>query len=129
MELTLNLGWALVALGMTCVWLRMAPRAARERRAQFVALAVVILILLPAISMTDDLMAAQNPAEVDSCVRRDHGDFQIHSDFSAQAAQPQIEFAGLAFGVVRMLSPDRPFIPFAEIPSLASIQNRPPPVA
>ena len=70
MELTLNLGWA-------CGSLDAVPgrewRRARIRPPHpIVALAVVILILLPAISMTDDLMAAQNPAEIDCCVRRDH---------------------------------------------------------
>ena len=45
---------------------------ASDRRIQMVALAVVILILLPAISMTDDLVAAQNPAEIDCCAGRHH---------------------------------------------------------
>ena len=72
MELTLNLGWALVAVWILCAWVRTAPRRATDRRVQMVALAVVILILLPAISMTDDLLAAQNPAEIDCCARRNH---------------------------------------------------------
>jgi len=62
MELTLNLGWALVTMWMLCAWVRTSPRRATDRRIQMVALAVVILILLPAISMTGDLAAAQTPA-------------------------------------------------------------------
>ena len=58
MELALNFGWAAVAVWMLFAWARMEPLTAKSRRAQFVALAVVILILLPAISMTDDLIAA-----------------------------------------------------------------------
>jgi hypothetical protein len=65
MELTLNLSWAFVAAWMIFVWVRKAPRTAMDRGAQFVALAVVILMLLPVISVTDDLIAAQNPAEFD----------------------------------------------------------------
>jgi len=130
MELTLNLGWVLVALTMTYVWLRIARRAARERSAQFAALAIVILILLPAISMTDDLMAAQNPAEIDTCVRRDDtGSVHAHSGVPLLAALPSPEFSGLVFGVVQMPSPNHQSVPCVEIPSLASIENRPPPLA
>jgi hypothetical protein len=47
------------------------PAAGATRRTQMVALAVLILILFPVISVTDDLQAIQNPAEVDSCLRRE----------------------------------------------------------
>jgi len=129
MELTLNLGWVLVAVWMLCAWLRVAPRAARERRAQFVALAVVILILLPAISMTDDLMAAQNPAEVDSCVRRDHGFASPHSIVPVTAALPLPVFQGPAFGFSQAGAPSHLPILLIENPSLTPIENRPPPAA
>jgi hypothetical protein len=129
MELTLNLGWVLVALCMMCAWLRIAPRAARERRAQFVALAVVILILLPAISMTDDLMAAQNPAEVDCTVRRDDGSFHPHSSVPLLEEIPLAAFQGSTFNLVQVLSPNRLSVPHVEIPSLAPVENRPPPAA
>ena len=55
---------------------------------QFVAMALVILILLPAISMTDDLIAAQNPAEVDCCARRDHDFSSPHSIVPAGRRAP-----------------------------------------
>ncbi|MGA2572150.1 MAG: efflux RND transporter permease subunit [Terracidiphilus sp.] len=38
----------MIACRLLCVWLRMAPRKALGRCAQFVALAVAIVILLPA---------------------------------------------------------------------------------
>jgi hypothetical protein len=129
MELTLNLAWALLALWMLGAWLRVAPTAARERRAQFVALAVVILILLPAISMTDDLVAAQNPAEVDCCVRRDYDCFHAHAGVPTATASPVPTFNGLMLGVLHLLPPNPHAAPFAETPALASIQNRPPPSA
>ena len=130
MELALNLGWALVAVWMLCAWLRVAPHGAKERRAQLVALAVVILILLPAISMTDDLMAAQNPAEVDCSARRDHDFSSAHSKIpAAAAALPLPAFAGLLFRFVQTGAPSRLSTPILENPALAPIQNRPPPAA
>ena len=127
MELALNLGWAAVAIWLVCVWLRCAPRAAPERHAQLVALAVVILILLPAISMTDDLMAAQNPAEVDCCVRRNHDSSIRHSLVSPVAAVPAPLFAGVSIAFVHTAAPSGPSGPSLKHPALAPIQNRPPP--
>ena len=129
MELILNLGWAALAAWMLCAWARFGPRTDSNRRAQFVALALVILILLPAISITDDLMAAQNPAEVDTCVRRDHDFSSPPSILAAAAGLPLPAFTGLSFAFVRMAAPSSPSEPFFDHPGLASIQNRPPPAA
>jgi hypothetical protein len=131
MELTLNLGWVLVAVWMLCAWVRMAPRQAADRRIQMAALAVAILILLPAISMTDDLAAAQNPAEVDSCVRRshDHNGASPHSIVPAAASFPLPGFAGVALEFAGMAAPSTPPASFVENPSLQPIENRPPPAA
>jgi hypothetical protein len=97
---------------------------------QAVALAVVILILLPAISMTDDLVAAQNPAEIDCCARRNHDHAACpHSIIPAVAALPLPGFAGVSLAFVGMAEPSNLPSPFVENPSLASIQNRPPPAA
>lgn len=130
MELTLNLGWALVAMWMLSAWVRTAPRRATDRRIQMVALAVVILILLPAISMTDDLAAAQNPAEIDCCARRDHDQgASPHSILPAAASLPLPSFTGISLAFVGMAAPGKLPSPFVENPSLTSIQNRPPPAA
>ena len=129
MELILNLGWVLVAVGMLCAWVRVAPRKAFDRRAQYVALAVVILILLPEISINDDLIAAQNPAEINCSVRRDHDRSGSHSIGPVAATLPLPAFTGLPIAVVHMAAPSHPFDPFVEPPALGSIQNRPPPAA
>jgi len=129
MELTLNVGWAIVAVWMLCARMPMRPLSNVGRRAQFVALAVVILILLPAISMTDDLIAAQNPAEVDSSVRRDHDFSSQHSVAPTAAAAPAPGLARLPVAIVRMAAPNDLADPSLEHPALASIQNRPPPAA
>jgi hypothetical protein len=130
MELTLNLGWVLVAVWMLCAWVRATPRRATDRRIQMVALAVVILILLPAISMTDDLLAAQNPAEIDCCARRDHDrSASPHSILPAAAALPVPSFTGISLAFMGMTAPSNLPSPFVENPSLARIQSRPPPAA
>lgn len=130
MELILNLGWAFVAMWMLCAWVRTAPHRASDRRIQMVALAVVVLILLPAISMTDDLAAAQNPAEIDCCVRRhhDHG-VGPQTIVPAAPALPQPGFTGISLAFVGMAAPGNLPSPYVEHPSLAPIQNRPPPAA
>src|SRR5580704_17814317 len=127
MELILNLGWAMLAAWMVCAWLRTSPRSTHYRRVQAVSLAVVILILLPAISMTDDLIAAQNPAEVVSSVRRDHDGCAPHSVVPIAAAPPLPTFAGPPIAVVRMAAPSHLSAPIVDHPGLGAIQNRPPP--
>ncbi len=132
MELTLNLGWALLAVWMLFAAVRMAPRTATGRCAQFIALAVVIMILLPAISMTDDLIAAQNPAEFDCSaysVRRGHVGSNPHSIVPAAAALPAPMFAGLWFAYVQVATHSNHPAPLVDHPALGPIQNRPPPAA
>lgn len=134
MELTLNLAWFLLAALMFGAWLQFAPcnglkQRMPDRRVQFIALALVLLILFPVISVTDDLIAAQNPAETDSCMRRDHAVANPHSIFHAVAALPQSAFAELSFGFLRFVAPGNLPVLVVEHPGLAGIQNRPPPVA
>jgi hypothetical protein len=130
MELTLNLAWALLAALMFCLWLRFGVSIGPRRRMQFVALAVLILILLPVISVTDDLQAAQNPAEADAyylCTRRDHVAVSPHSIFLALAALPLPVYAALAAGFPRFAAPRNLPLPLIDHPALAAIRNRPPP--
>jgi len=72
METILNLAGALLAGVLMCLWVRYAPRRGASRRTQVAALAMLILILFPVISVTDDLQAAQNPADVAVYLRRGH---------------------------------------------------------
>jgi hypothetical protein len=72
MELLLNLAWALLSIGLIGMWLRGSGSNPAPRHLQGMALAVVVLLLLPVISLSDDLMAAQGLAETDTCLRRAH---------------------------------------------------------
>ncbi|MGA2652862.1 MAG: hypothetical protein ABSF28_20180 [Terracidiphilus sp.] len=129
MELVLNLAWAFSAIVIVCLWLRFAPRAGASRRTQWVTLAVLILILFPVISVTDDLQAVQNPAEVDSCIRRDHAISHPHSIFPAVAALPLPVLAELPFGFLQPVALGRSPAPVVDQPGLRTIHNRPPPGA
>lgn len=129
MELILNLAGAFVALAIVCLWLRWAPRAGEDRKTQLVALALLILILFPVISVTDDLLAAQNLAETDSFVRRDHmpGDQQQASPLYAEIPDPPQ--ADLPFGFLRFAAPGTLPVLAVDPPALAPVENRPPPAA
>ncbi|MGA2673533.1 MAG: hypothetical protein ABSE99_09920 [Terracidiphilus sp.] len=129
MEFTLNLAWVVLAALMICLWLRIGPRRDTDRRLQLVALAVLLLILFPVISVTDDLLAVQNPAETDSCIRRDYAISSAHSIFPAVAALPQPFLAELSFSFLRFAAPGHLPAPAVDHPGLAGIQNRPPPAA
>lgn len=77
MELLSNLVWIAVTLALWSVWLfgRRSGRGAWLRpgvAVQVASLAVLTLILLPVISVSDDLQASHNPAEVErTSVRND----------------------------------------------------------
>jgi hypothetical protein len=129
MELFLNLAWGLSAIVIVCLWFRYGHRAEAVRRTQIVALAVLILILFPVISVTDDLLAIQNPAEVDSSLRRSHVVSNTHSIFPSVAALPLPAFAELPFAFLQVVAPGHLPAPVVDHPGLRSIQNRPPPVA
>jgi len=128
MELCLNLAWVLLAASILAFWLRFAPPTGVCRRKQFVVLALLILLLFPVISVTDDLLAAQNPAETDSCLRKDHAVACAHSVFPAASTLPQPAFAGPSFSFLRFTAPGGLPVPVLNHPGLDAVQNRPPPL-
>jgi hypothetical protein len=70
MELILNLAWAAFATGLILFWALGMRSNPAPRKTQVLALMIVVLLLLPVISLSDDLLAAQSPAETDCCLRR-----------------------------------------------------------
>lgn len=130
MELILNLVGVFVAVAMVCLWLRWAPRAGLDRRTQLVALVLLILILFPVISVTDDLLAALSPAETDSCLRRDQVGSGAHSMFPLAAEVTTALLVDLPFGLLRFAAPGTlPSAAVVKAPALAPIESRPPPTA
>jgi hypothetical protein len=89
MELFLNLVWLTLSVSLVCGYLTFAPAPLKSRKATaIIALALLILVLLPVISMTDDLAAINNPAETDHLWRRDKAPLHLHSDVATVAIVP-----------------------------------------
>jgi hypothetical protein len=70
-ELFLNLVWCVLSLLLIVHWTRAAnPRLNLKTGRAFVALLLLVVLLLPVISVTDDLVAMTSPNEVEHLVRR-----------------------------------------------------------
>ncbi len=130
MEVFFNFAWAALALAIVLSWLRSRKRTPHGRWLQIVSLGVLIAVLFPVISVSDDLMAAQNPAETDSCQRRDHlvapG---VHPELHAVLGTPGTFFEGPSLGQPYPAALDRRPIPASDPPQIPATQNRPPPTA
>ena len=129
MELFLNFVWAATAIVIVCYWLCLEGRDKAERRSSLVALAMLIAILFPVISVSDDLWSLHNPAETDTCQRRDHRAACPHSIFPVVAALPECVPAELTFSSRWIAAPLSLPLTTVENPALDPIQNRPPPSA
>ena len=130
MELFFNLAWLFVAGVLVTLWLRDNGQRNAERRGQVIAMAVLIAILFPVISVSDDLLAIQNASEADNYLRRDHLVPTNPSPFQPMIAVilPAIR-GGLGFGFLRFIAPSLLPVLESEHPEIAGIDNRPPPVA
>ena len=129
MELFLNSTWAVMAMVIVFLWLLFEGRAKTETRLSFIALVMLIAVLFPVISVSDDLWSLHNPAETDTYQRRDHLGSCPHSIFPVISALPEAAPPELTLGFhgfVALLSVTQRTV---ENPALASIQNRPPPSA
>jgi len=133
-EILLNLVWVSLSAALSVFWLlRRAPDAGDGHsvslKTQLVSLAVVFLILLPVVSLTDDLQAFIAPAEVEHACRR--GDALPGHD-----AQPESQFAIVSIWLVVLHSPNPIAIGGAEQTTAQlhphsgftrAFQSRPPP--
>lgn len=87
MELLFNLLWVALSAGLIGLWLLSRGQwrgdaSHPNSHMQIAALAMVIVILLPVVSLTDDLLACTAPTEVEHLVRRDlldHVDNDLHA--------------------------------------------------
>jgi uncharacterized protein YybS (DUF2232 family) len=129
MEIFLNLAWVVLALSSICLWARFERRTGTERRLPIVALLMLIVILFPVISVTDDLWSLHNPAETDILQRRDHHDVSPNTVAVASPYLCEPKFAEIVL-VVRHIGTVE-CRPVSSPPSapFAAIQNRPPPLA
>jgi hypothetical protein len=128
MELLFNFVWVFVATASIYLWLKRGRRTPKSGRSSLVGLAMLALILFPVISVSDDLWSLQNPAETDSCHRRDHGVGSSHQHFPSSAALPEQIGAELSFEFRRLDVPRSAELTAAIIPAFGFIENRPPPI-
>ena len=134
MEILSNVVWVTVALALCCVWLVQSRclRGAFLRSGigtQLIALVVLSVILLPVISVSDDLQASHNPAEVErTCVRSDQ---HLLLPDAAPAAPAALAFVltCLLLGSTRLLAFVRPTASLCPEQSghVRSLACRPPP--
>ena len=129
METILNLIWILLAVTVGGLWLRHGPRDRAGRRTQIAAVVMLILILFPVISVSDDLQAALNLAEEDAYLRRSMTGAGQHSTSPVIAMLPPSALTEIPFVFSRLSAPGYFPMPIVDYPALSAIQNRPPPTA
>jgi len=70
-ELLLNFLWFALSLALVLTWVRAVRRGdTKASWSVFVALILLVVLLLPVISMTDDLVAMDSRTELEHVVRR-----------------------------------------------------------
>ncbi|RZU40459.1 hypothetical protein [Edaphobacter modestus] len=71
MELLLNFLWLSISLALIVTWAKAVRRGdTKNSWSAYVALALLLVLLLPVISMTDDIFAIDGPSELEHVVRR-----------------------------------------------------------
>lgn len=111
MEILSNLIWLCAAALLWGLWLARVRPGCRSSQlsaigVQLVALAMLTAILLPAISITDDLQAAHFQAEVERCIVRNER--HLAADLAVGTFPPA--FALLAFCLSSMLAGRKEFL-------------------
>src|SRR5665213_2357682 len=129
LEVYLNVAWAALALALVCLWLRTGPASGRDRMGQLVAIAVLIAILFPVISVSDDLLAIQNAAETDTFLRRHPLAPATVHPMAMAITRPPPFYLGAPLAFAGVLPPAAAEVRAFAHPERASIQNRPPPAA
>jgi len=132
MEILLNLAWALCSLGLVWFWLRLCASGSASHRipvhTQLLALAMIVLLLLPVISLSDDLMAMQGAAETDACLRRALHIDELHPSIVPIALGVQErELSVLLLGVVSRFTSSDDRAAIAPLFVSPSVDSRPPP--
>lgn len=127
MEPIFNLVWALVTIAGVGFWFMQARRKRGSNRYSAIGLALLVVILFPVISVSDDLWSLQNPTETDSFHRRDYGGgtphFQPISVSSLpETFGPELLFASWWIGTTHLIAS-----PTIDNPALKPVENRPPP--
>ena len=135
MEVLFNLIWVAVSVALFAVWLICFPQKRKKSLlpgagTQIVALAMLAIILLPVISLTDDLQATNTPAEAEHLSRR--GDLEHALDHSLHCLP--VAFGQLISGLLLPAQQQAAFTVTADPPVRQmrgysrAMATRPPPV-
>ena len=111
------------------LWLRYEHRTGTQRRMPLIALVTLLVILFPVISVSDDLWSIQNPAETDTCQRRNQLSPDLHSLIPVLAATLVPSFAQVNLEVRYFSASLNLPADVSSVPALEGIDNRPPPSA
>jgi len=134
-ELFLNIAWVMFSTSLALLWIKRSHNVSdgsrqQDWKVQLLALAMLILILLPVISMTDDMQAI-SATEIEHVMRR--ADLLPSTD---QPADPVVPLSAKllpgkhpcnlqAFAYVELYIPNvRP-----QCGSIRQMANRPPPLS
>jgi hypothetical protein len=129
MEIFLNLAWASLAILSLGLWMRFEHRTGAQRQMPLIALVMLLAILFPVISVSDDLWSIQNPAETDTCQRRNQIVPNLHAVIPVLAAPLAPLFAQVTLDIQYFSAPIELSTDTYGIPALEGIDNRPPPAA
>jgi len=135
MEILLNLVWSLMGATLALLWFcsvltgrtgsPITPLAGR--RTQLLALLLVLLILFPVISLSDDRMAAtQNPAETD-CSLRKGSDSNNTQQLLPASTEPEVGPMISLIDPSLLIEMSTPLKRAIQNPALRRVDNRPPP--
>ena len=127
MELFFNFAWAFVAMASVFLWAKYGRRALRCGHSPLIGLSMLVVLLFPAISMSDDLWSLRHPAETDICQRREHRDSASLAQFQIPAVLPNPIGLELNFQFGRIDQPRRVESAAVAAPALGPLANRPPP--
>lgn len=96
MEIFLNIVWLCVSAALLGRWVRAVRKGeSRLEWSTVVAVGLLLLLLFPVISMTDDLVAMNTPGEVEHILRR--------HDAPLQALSADVLFGGIALCMLSLV--------------------------
>lgn len=127
MELFFNFAWAFVALASVFLWTKQGRHTLRYGHSPVVGLAMLVVLLFPVISVSDDLWSLRHPAETEVCQRRDHRDGTSYSQFQIPIALPEPIGVELNFQSRCLGEPRHMESVALAAPPLGPLANRPPP--
>lgn len=128
MELFFNLVWLFAAVALAFFWGIMSPAKPTPKRNSVIALSLLVVILFPVISVSDDLWSIQNPAEADTALRRDHVSQAAHSNLVVHVGLPVLPMSGIEGGWSSSVILPLIYPITLKTQHFFTIQNRPPPV-